>query len=135
MKTQTFTQKNALRTLSLFGLFMILTVVVSPISAQENLRTVSGVITDETGPLPYAAVVLKGTSIGTSTDEDGKFTFPKPLKENDVLVVIHIGYKNFETTIGKDTTFLEINLDDYAIILVGALRMGNNNTIKDVNEN
>jgi TonB-linked SusC/RagA family outer membrane protein len=37
---------------------------------------VSGTVADETGPLPGVTVVIKGTSKGTTTDFDGKFSLP-----------------------------------------------------------
>ena len=41
-------------------------------SMQEG-RTVTGMVTDEYGPVTGANVVIKGTTIGTITDLDGKF--------------------------------------------------------------
>ncbi|MBP6425789.1 MAG: carboxypeptidase-like regulatory domain-containing protein, partial [Flavobacterium sp.] len=39
--------------------------------AQE--KTVSGVVSDASGPIPGANVVVKGTKNGVQTDFDGKF--------------------------------------------------------------
>mgnify|MGYP003484450329 FL=1 len=48
-------------------------VIAGPLYAQS--RTVSGVVQDDSGePLFGAFVVEKGTTNGTSTDFDGKFT-------------------------------------------------------------
>ena len=131
MKTQTFTQKNTLRTLGIFGLFMLLTLAFNPIFAQSSERAVKGVVNDETGPLEGATVHLRGTDFYTTTNENGEFTFPKLLKENDVLVFHHLGYKDQKITIGPDTTFINLDLTDYEIVIIGALKVGNNRSPKE----
>lgn len=127
MKTQTFTQKNTLRTMILFGLLMIFSLASHSLFAQTE-RIVKGVITDETGPIEGATVILKGTNIYVDTDEQGAFTFPQKLKDNDALVVHHLGYEKREVIVGPDMTFVNILMDDYAIVIVGALLMGDNVT-------
>ncbi|WP_242204172.1 carboxypeptidase-like regulatory domain-containing protein [Aestuariivivens insulae] len=51
------------------------------IGAQQQLLT--GTVSDETAPLPGANIVLKNTTIGTSTNFDGEFEFPRPLQKGD----------------------------------------------------
>ena len=47
---------------------------ITSMLAQGN-RTITGVVTDETGkPVPWATVSLKNTSQGVYTDDDGKYT-------------------------------------------------------------
>lgn len=123
MNTQTFTQKNALRTFGLFGLLIMLSLAFNPLYAQDDLRAVKGIVGDEAGPLENATVVLQGTDIATTTNEKGEFTFPKLLKENDVLVFYHIGYRDQKITIDPDTTFINLNLTDYEIVILGALKV------------
>ena len=61
--------------------------------AQE--RTVSGVVKDENlEPMLGASVVVKGTSKGVSTDENGAYSLK--VKEGDVLEFSSIGYKTQE---------------------------------------
>ena len=57
--------------------------------AQE--KTISGIVTDNTGPLPGVNVIIKGTTKGVQTDFDGKYS----IKANtgDVLVFSFIGLK------------------------------------------
>lgn len=56
--------------------------------------TVKGTVTDAQTdePLPGANVVLKGTTTGTSTDENGKYELVIP-STDDTLVVSYIGYQ------------------------------------------
>lgn len=58
----------------------------------ENLPTkkVTGVVTDKMGAVIGANVSVKGTTIGTITDFDGKFALDVP--EGGILVVSFIGY-------------------------------------------
>lgn len=59
----------------------------------KNNITVKGTVIDEDGlPLPGANIILEGTSVGTQTNFDGYFEFPKQLKKGDVLVVSYVGY-------------------------------------------
>lgn len=69
--------------------------------------TVSGKITDENGVgLPGVTVVLKGTTVGTSTNFDGEFTLNVPDgQENGTLVISFIGYTTREVPIGNQSTF------------------------------
>ena len=53
---------------------------------------VTGTIVDESGAaLPGVNVVVKGTTIGTTTDIDGKYTLSVP-DRNSILVASFIGY-------------------------------------------
>ena len=52
---------------------------------------VSGVVTDEQGPVIGASVVIKGTTNGTVTDFDGKFSIPGA-KKGDVISISYVGY-------------------------------------------
>ena len=45
-------------------------------SLQSN--TVTGIVSNYEGPLPGATVIVKGTTIGTSTDFDGKYSITVP---------------------------------------------------------
>jgi len=65
---------------------------------------VQGTITDENNsPIPGANVLVKGTTKGTTTDADGKFSLSVP-DENAVLIVTFIGYLTEEVPLGGRTT-------------------------------
>lgn len=120
MKTQTFTKNSAFRAFGLLALFMTVTLFSNPISAQEK-HTVKGIVSDETGPLENATVILKGTNFYAETDAKGRFTFPKPLSKSDKLIVSHIGFESQEVLVGSKKLPLTIVMDDYAIVIVGSL--------------
>ena len=123
MKTQFILNKqNILKTIGSFSIVLIVFLCANPINAQSTERTVTGVVNTLDGPLLGATIVLKGTAIGVTTNENGAFTFPQELKENDVLQISYLGYENQEIIISEDTTFIEPFLGDIAIVIVAALR-------------
>jgi TonB-linked SusC/RagA family outer membrane protein len=65
-------------------------------------RVVTGTVTsgDDGLPLPGASVVVKGTTIGTATDLDGKFSLNVPQGSN-VLVVSFTGFTAQEASVGN----------------------------------
>jgi len=76
--------------------------------------TANGIVTDVKGePSIGASVMVKGSSIGTITDFDGKFSLE--VKEGDVLVVSYVGYitqetkaaQNLKITLQEDNELLE----------------------------
>lgn len=52
-------------------------------------------------PLEGAAVIVKGSGVGTQTDKDGKFTLLA--KQGDVLIVSYVGFAVQEVKIGSKT--------------------------------
>lgn len=74
--------------------------------------SVSGTIIDnETGEtLIGAAVILKGTTIGTTTDIDGKFTLELEQNPPFILIVKYIGYTAKVITVNSFDEKLKINL-------------------------
>ena len=86
-------------------------------------KLLKGLIADESGPLPGASILLKNTKIGVTADFDGKFTFPKALKEGDVLLVSYIGYKTQTIVIKKAQQFLNVTLTGEDIDLLGEVEV------------
>ncbi len=66
-------------------------------------KTVSGTVSDETGPLPGVSVLIKGTTTGTETDFDGKYTMTA--NEGDVLQFSYIGMETARKTVGTSNTY------------------------------
>ena len=66
-------------------------------------KTVTGVVSDELGPVPGANVVVKGTKRGTATDFDGNFSIS--VKQGEVLVVSYAGMKSANITIGTANSY------------------------------
>ena len=78
--------------------------------APQNVP-VSGRVTDAKGEgLPGVTVLVKGTTLGTSTGADGSFSLSVP--ENSTLVFSSIGYKNQEIAVTGATSSIAIRLSD-----------------------
>ena len=94
------------KTLASVLLFLLLGMVTA--FAQE--KVVTGTVKDPQGlPMPGVNVLKKGTSIGTSTDVNGKFSIDAA--ESDVLVISFIGYQSQEIPVGSQTA-LNISLEE-----------------------
>ena len=94
----TFNLNNMKRILLLLLVSMV---GLSPSWAQ---RTVTGTVTAEEdgSPIPGVNVVVKGTSSGTATDVEGRYTIDVP-GEDAVLVFSFIGYATEEITVGNQS--------------------------------
>ncbi|MCT4616362.1 MAG: TonB-dependent receptor [Marinifilaceae bacterium] len=74
----------------LFSMLMLLIVGLQGVWAQQ--KTVSGVVSsaDDGLPIPGVSIVIKGTTIGTATDLDGKFSLSVN-KGDEVLIFSFVG--------------------------------------------
>lgn len=99
--------------------------VVGKVQVAQEKYTLTGTIVDEANePLPGVNVVLKGTTIGTQTDFDGKFEFPQQLEVNDILVFSFIGYETKTYQVAASTNSnIDISLafDTYDVELMGEI--------------
>lgn len=81
------------------SVFLLLLVLSSATALAQ--KTVTGTILDEFGDgLPGVTVLVKGTTTGTATDIDGKFSLNVPSNES-VLVFSFIGYRQVEQIVGN----------------------------------
>ncbi|UYZ63271.1 SusC/RagA family TonB-linked outer membrane protein [Hymenobacter weizhouensis] len=78
-------------------------VLMHQVTAQN--REITGRVTDAaTGQgLPGVTVLVKGTTVGTSTNADGSFTLSAPASAT-TLVFSSVGYNGVERPIGSDAT-------------------------------
>ncbi len=83
---------------------IILSVQEKKAVQQQSGKQVTGTVIDERGETVIGAnVVEKGTTNGTVTDLDGKFTLT--VSENATLVITYIGYSEKEIPVGRNSTF------------------------------
>lgn len=94
-------------------LFSFLLMCLVSLSVFAQSTQVTGVVYDAQGlSLPGASVVVKGTTIGASTDFDGKFALSVPNVKNQVLLVSSIGFEMVEFPLDKQTTDIKITLKE-----------------------
>ena len=88
------------RRLLTFAIFLL---TVTSIYAQG--KNITGVITDQyQEPIIGANVVVEGTTNGTMTDIDGKFSLSN-VNDQDRLKITFIGYKPYFQNVGNQTKF------------------------------
>ncbi|RXK83803.1 SusC/RagA family TonB-linked outer membrane protein [Filimonas effusa] len=74
------------------------------LTAMAQKKSVSGTVTGPAGqPLAQANITIKGTTTGTTSDENGQFSISA--KKGDVLVISFVNYANAEITIGDGSIF------------------------------
>ena len=86
-----------------YWLFLLLCLLLAPPGmAQPTARPVTGLVTSATdqSPLPGVTVLVKGTTTGSTTGSDGRYTVPAA--SGAVLVFSFIGYAPQERTVGAD---------------------------------
>jgi len=85
--------------------FTIFLALMLFIGAQVALaqRTITGKVTgsDDGAGIPGATILVKGTTVGSITDVDGKFTLNVP-KDKNVVLVSFVGMKSQEIKLGPD---------------------------------
>ena len=75
---------------------------IAQMSSSQQKKTITGTIVDPSGmPVIGANVMVKGTTNGTITDMDGKFSLE--VTSGATLVVSYVGYSNQEIKIGNQT--------------------------------
>ncbi|WP_091429407.1 SusC/RagA family TonB-linked outer membrane protein [Flavobacterium degerlachei] len=84
----------------IYKLFLVGTILSASIM---NAQTVTGIVTDKSGPVPQVNVIVKGTNTGTITDFDGKYTLNN-VSPKAVLVFSYIGYINKEIAVNGMST-------------------------------
>ncbi len=85
----------------------------SSVAAAQQSKKVSGQVTNDKGePIPGASVVIKGSTTGTITDIDGKYSLN--VKAGDVLSVSFVGMKSVEQKYNNQAS-LNFKLEEEAI--------------------
>lgn len=101
-------------------------IILSPKEAPgttQQQRTVTGKVDDTTGsPLPGVSVVVKGTTNGTITDSNGKYTLAN-IPANAVLQFSFVGMKAQEIALGN-RTIINVTLADESIGIEEVVAVG-----------
>ncbi|WP_188605204.1 SusC/RagA family TonB-linked outer membrane protein [Aquaticitalea lipolytica] len=108
------------------SLLVLLFFIPSILLAQS---TVSGTVTDKANalPLPGVNILVKGTSVGTTSDFDGNYTISA--KSGDVIVFSYVGFKTQEITYNGQSK-LNVTLTEDAAQLDEIVLIGYGSTTK-----
>lgn len=106
-------------TLALFAFASISTTYAHendvPISVKKAAIPITGTLTDDKGePIVGAAIQVKGTSLGTISDENGKFSIQVP-NEKAILIVSFVGFEKQEIAVGNRTV-VDIKLSQIGVL-------------------
>ncbi|WP_228852348.1 SusC/RagA family TonB-linked outer membrane protein [Aegicerativicinus sediminis] len=78
-------------------------------------KTITGTVVDQSGlPLPGVNVVVEGTTNGTQTDFDGKYSISA--QTGEVLVFSYVGLKTASATVGASNT-INVTMEEDAALL------------------
>ncbi len=87
-------------------------IVLKPLGGMQGERFVSGVVVSKDGiAIPGVSVSVKGTTAGTITSPDGKFTLKIP-EGATTIVVSYIGMRTQELILGSQSSFRVVMEDD-----------------------
>lgn len=95
----------------IYNLVLIWTILTGSVMYAQ---TVSGTVSDANGPLPMVNVSIKGTTNGTATDFDGKYSINN-VAPGSILVFTYIGYVSKEEPVTGDTLNVVLAEDSQAL--------------------
>jgi TonB-linked SusC/RagA family outer membrane protein len=90
--------------------------------ASQQQKSVTGRVSEKSGvPIPGATVILKGSTTGTATDIDGKFSILIP--SDAILQFSFVGMKTLEVKVGSQSA-LNITLEQEIVYLDEVVAVG-----------
>ena len=86
--------------------------LATSLTAHAQTREITGVVVNgaDKSPLPGVSVVVKGTTTGTATNADGRFTLPLTGDANPTLVLSFVGFSSKEVSVGSSATLGTVEL-------------------------
>lgn len=93
------------------------------VKTEKKPFTITGIVSDDLGPMYGANIVIKESTIGTSTDFDGKYSIK--VNEGDILTFSYLGFKNIEIIADSNKTIINVKMqEDYDSVTVGIIVTG-----------
>jgi TonB-linked SusC/RagA family outer membrane protein len=132
--------------LALLALLVLVQLLIWQLPAHAQDKNISGKVLDEKNePVPGAAVTVKGSNYGTTTDFTGSFKLS--VSPNATLIISHVGFSSKEINVGDKTTLtinmgpLQNELDEVIVVgygtqkkrdVTGSVASVNEKTLKEV---
>lgn len=109
--------------------FLIAALIYPRVTSAQSTGSVSGVVTDQKTDelLPGANIFVEGTSIGTSTNSQGRFTLNGVPAGEQTFVISYLGYSTLYETVeveSGDTEFIRVQLEDNFVEMEGITVQG-----------
>ncbi|MBG47567.1 MAG: SusC/RagA family TonB-linked outer membrane protein [Pseudozobellia sp.] len=92
-----------------YGITMLMVLFCTYFGFSQT-KSITGTVSDTSGPIPGVNVLVKGTTNGVVTDFDGEFTLMN-VPDDAVLVFSYLGYKTQEVPVAGQEN-LNINLEE-----------------------
>ena len=103
----------------------IFTLLMVAVGAMAQTATVTGTVTDDYGPVIGATVILQGTTLGCTTDLDGKFTLTNvPDVNKAVLKISFVGMEEVKEPLKGRTSGINIHMTESASMLEDVIVIG-----------
>ncbi|MDP3468883.1 MAG: TonB-dependent receptor [Daejeonella sp.] len=105
------------RSFTRFTCFLVLLTMTISMAFAQSI-TISGTVTDKqtNETLPGVSINVKGKSIGTSTNSDGKFVFSTTESTPFTIVISYLGYKSIEQEVRASVSDLVFALESQSIL-------------------
>ncbi|WP_375437571.1 TonB-dependent receptor [uncultured Hymenobacter sp.] len=104
-------------------------IILSQVKSTADVPVTGQIVQPNGEPLPGVTIVVKGTTTGTSTDAEGRFTLSVP--PGGIIVVSSVGFVRREVTITEATPNLTIKLaedtkalDEVVVVGYGTQKKG-----------
>ena len=108
----------SVRILPLLAVLFLMLLQTTAVHAQT---TITGTVSDEGGtPLPGTNVTIKGSTSGTTTNQNGQYAIAA--SANDVLVFSFVGFVTQEITVGQRTV-INVRMVAAGVGLEGVARL------------
>lgn len=105
-------QRGAYDEVSFRMVFLFVFFLMTTVTGFAQNKTISGIVVDKAGEAVIgASVLVKGTSNGTITDFDGKFTLSN-VPEKGIITITYIGYKEQNLPIAGKVTLKVTMVED-----------------------
>jgi hypothetical protein len=90
---------------------LLLTVITLILISGAFAQKISGIVTDDKGRiLPFASILIKGTTRGTTANNDGKY-FLNTEKGKQIIICQYVGYERQEKSLSVGTEDITLNFE------------------------
>ena len=98
----------------IYTILIVVFTFISTINIEAQEKSISGTVTSNSDgtTLPGVSVVVQGTTRGTETDFDGKYTIKASV--GDILSFSYLGMKTKQVTVIGNTNTLNVALEEDA---------------------
>jgi TonB-linked SusC/RagA family outer membrane protein len=101
--------------LFVFLLFSLFSASSKSSGLLQDTRTINGIVSDIKGePLIGVSILIKGTTLGTVTDLDGRYTL-KGIADGQILEFTYVGFEKQEIQVKPNETIINVIMQDASV--------------------